>query len=102
LLVVGFILTIAFFSKKACCVAAHLHYAIFKNGYNNRKMDKKLMLYLRESYNELLKNVSWPTAQQLQESTVVVLVTSAMLALLIFGMDALCSLVFKTIYGIWK
>jgi preprotein translocase subunit SecE len=65
-------------------------------------MDKKISLYLRESYHELVKNVSWPTAAQLQESTIVVLVTSAMLALLIFGMDALCSLVFKTLYGVWK
>lgn len=65
-------------------------------------MDNKLVLYLKESYHELLKNVSWPTAAQLQESTIVVLVTAGMLALLIFGMDALCSLVFKTIYGVWK
>jgi preprotein translocase subunit SecE len=61
---------------------------------------EKITLYLKESYNELLRNVSWPTAAQLQESTLVVLVTAAMLALLIFGMDAICSLVFKTIYGV--
>lgn len=65
-------------------------------------MDKKISLYLRESYHELVKNVSWPTVAQLQESTIVVLVTAGMLALLIFGMDALCSLVFKTLYGVWK
>ncbi|MEI6410874.1 MAG: preprotein translocase subunit SecE [Bacteroidota bacterium] len=65
-------------------------------------MDKKISLYLRESYHELVKNVSWPTVAQLQESTIVVLVTAGMLALLIFGMDALCSLIFKTLYGVWK
>jgi preprotein translocase subunit SecE len=61
---------------------------------------EKITLYLKESYNELLNNVSWPTAAQLQESTLVVLSTAAILALLIFGMDALCSLIFKTIYGV--
>lgn len=76
--------------------------SVKRRPYNEPKMDKKISLYLRESYHELVKNVSWPTAAQLQESTIVVLVTSAMLALLIFGMDALCSLVFKTLYGVWK
>jgi preprotein translocase subunit SecE len=63
---------------------------------------EKLTLYLKESYHELTKNVHWPTAAQLQESTVVVLVTATVLALLIFGMDALCSVVFKSLYGVWK
>ncbi len=62
---------------------------------------EKLTLYLKESYHELVKNVSWPTAQQLQESTTVVLVTAATLAILIFLMDLLCSVVFKNIYGVW-
>jgi preprotein translocase subunit SecE len=62
---------------------------------------EKLTLYLKESYNELLRNVSWPTAAQLQESTIVVLVTSGVLALLIFVMDGACSVFFKNIYGIW-
>jgi preprotein translocase subunit SecE len=61
----------------------------------------KLTLYLKESYHELVKNVSWPTAAQLQESTIVVLVTAGILALIIFLMDVVCSLVFKNlIYGV--
>ncbi len=62
---------------------------------------EKLTLYLKESYHELVKNVSWPTAAQLQEGTMVVLVTAATLAILIFLMDGLCSVVFKNIYGTW-
>lgn len=62
---------------------------------------EKLTLYLKESYHELLKNVSWPTSAQLQESTIVVLVTAGVLALLIFLMDVICSVVFKTIYGVF-
>ncbi|MCB0573101.1 MAG: preprotein translocase subunit SecE, partial [Saprospiraceae bacterium] len=44
---------------------------------------------------------SWPTAAQLQESTIVVLVTSGILALIIFLMDVMCSTFFKNIYGVW-
>lgn len=62
---------------------------------------EKLTLYLRESYHELTKNVSWPTAEQLQESTMVVLVTSGLLALVIFLMDVACGVIFKNIYGVF-
>jgi preprotein translocase subunit SecE len=62
---------------------------------------EKLTLYLRESYDELMNNVSWPTYNQLVESTVVVLVTAAILALIIFLMDGISSMVFKTVYGIF-
>lgn len=61
----------------------------------------KLTLYLKESYHELVKNVSWPTAAQLQESTIVVLVTAAILALIIFLMDGMSKIFFNYLYGIW-
>ena len=56
---------------------------------------EKLTLYLKESYQELTKEVHWPTAAQLQESTMVVLVTSGMLALIIFLMDNVCGVLIK-------
>ena len=61
---------------------------------------EKLTLYMKESYNELLKEVSWPTLQQLQESTVVVLATAIILATLIFVMDASFGTLLKAIYGV--
>lgn len=62
---------------------------------------EKLTLYLKESYRELTKEVHWPTAQQLQESTMVVLVTSVILALIIFLMDNACGIIIKKgIYGL--
>lgn len=61
----------------------------------------KLKLYLTESYHELTKEVSWPTVAQLQESTMVVLASTAILATVIFIMDAINSVAFKTLYGIW-
>ncbi|MBK6929780.1 MAG: preprotein translocase subunit SecE [Saprospirales bacterium] len=62
---------------------------------------ERVTLYLKESYHELVKNVSWPTLAQLQESTIVVLITSVILALIVFLMDVACSVVFKNIYGVW-
>lgn len=61
----------------------------------------KLTLYLKESYHELVKNVSWPTTAQLIDSTIVVLVTAGILALLIFLMDMVSGALFKYIYGVW-
>lgn len=62
---------------------------------------EKLTLYLKESYHELTKEVSWPTATQLQESTMVVIVTSVLLALIIFFMDNACGIIIKKgIYGL--
>lgn len=62
----------------------------------------KLTLYLKESYHELVKNVSWPTTAQLIDSTIVVLVTAGILALLIFLMDVVSGAFFKYIYGVWQ
>ena len=57
-------------------------------------------LYLRESYNELVHNVSWPTYATLQTNTILVLVGSAIFALLIFGMDVVWQFIVDNIYGI--
>ncbi len=59
---------------------------------------EKLSLYLKESYNELMKEVSWPTMAQLYESTLVVLATALILATIIFIMDATFSTSLRAIY----
>jgi preprotein translocase subunit SecE len=41
----------------------------------------------RESYDELLHKVTWPTWKQLQSSSILVLVASAIIAIIIFLMD---------------
>jgi preprotein translocase subunit SecE len=43
--------------------------------------------YLEESYNELLNKVTWPTWAELQESTVLVFVTTFILTICVFLMD---------------
>ena len=66
---------------------------------NHQPMDK-VSLYLRESYNELVHNVSWPTYSTLQTNTILVLAGSAVFALLIFGMDVVWQFIVDNIYGI--
>jgi preprotein translocase subunit SecE len=62
---------------------------------------EKITLYLKESYNELMKEVNWPTFAQLQESTIVVIITAVVLALLVFVMDGVNSAAFNSFYGTW-
>ena len=52
----------------------------------NVKM-RKFINYLKESYVELTKKVSWPSWDKLQNSAIVVMVASVIFALVIFAMD---------------
>jgi len=47
----------------------------------------KPLAYFKESYNELMHKVTWPTWNELQSSATLVLVTSVLLALVIWAMD---------------
>ncbi len=48
---------------------------------------KKIITYVKESYNELVYKVSWPTMPELSNSAVVVMIASLVIAALIFVMD---------------
>ena len=52
----------------------------------NVKM-RKFINYLKESYAEMTRKVSWPTWDKLQSSAIVVMVASVIFALVIFAMD---------------
>lgn len=43
--------------------------------------------FLKESYIEMVEKVTWPTWSELQNSAVLVLVASIIIALLVAGMD---------------
>ena len=60
----------------------------------------KIKLYLRESYNELVHKVTWPTWTMLQSNTILVIVASIIFALLILGMDGVSKFATDKIYGI--
>ena len=49
--------------------------------------EEDMLNYIKESYNELVNKVTWPTFPQLQSSTVVVMVASAIFAIVVLAMD---------------
>ncbi|HJA98861.1 MAG TPA: preprotein translocase subunit SecE [Candidatus Alistipes avicola] len=54
--------------------------------------------YVKESYNELVHKVTWPTFAQLQNSTVVVMVASFIFAIVILAMDISFENIMAAIY----
>lgn len=60
---------------------------------------EKLKLYIRESYNELMYNVTWPSFSSLQSNTVLVLAGSFIFALIILLMDFVWKTGTDFIYG---
>jgi preprotein translocase subunit SecE len=47
----------------------------------------KIKEYIKDSYDELMHKVSWPTWSELQSSAIVVFVASLIIALVVFIMD---------------
>jgi len=60
-----------------------------------------LILSIKESYNELLNKVTWPTFPNLLSSTTVVLIASAIIALIILIMDGISNKILQFIYGLF-
>lgn len=56
--------------------------------------------FIKDSYTEMTQKVTWPTWGQLQNSAVVVLIASIIIALLIFAMDKASSNVLELFYNI--
>ena len=68
-----------------------------------KKFFQKIGDYVKESYNELVHKVSWPTRAELTSSAVVVLSASLVLALVLFVIDfsfeSVMEFVYKNIFG---
>ena len=57
-----------------------------------------MLKYIKESYNELVNKVTWPSFLQLQSSTIVVMVASAIFAVVVLAMDLTFENVMEFIY----
>ena len=57
-----------------------------------------MIKYIKEAYNELVNKVTWPSGAQLQSSTVVVMVASAIFAVVVLAMDITFENVLEFIY----
>ncbi len=54
--------------------------------------------YFKESYNELVHKVSWPTFPQLQNSAIVVMIASFIFAMVVLAMDLSFENIMAAIY----
>ncbi len=59
---------------------------------------KRIVNYLKESYNELVYKVTWPTLKELQNSALVVMIASLIFALIVFAMDISFQTILEGIY----
>ena len=62
----------------------------------------KIGVYLAETKNELTNKVSWPTWPELQSSAIVVMISSVIIALVVFSMDFVFEILMKNAYDIIK
>ena len=59
----------------------------------------KITTYFKESYKELTEKVSWPTWQQLQQSTMIVLGATLVITAIVALMDFASNTVLKFVYN---
>ncbi len=62
---------------------------------------KKIKNYIKESYDELVHKVSWPTWSELQNSAIVVSVASVIIAIVVYLMDLTFSTLLKQFYTLF-
>lgn len=62
----------------------------------------KLFNYFEQAYDELIHKVTWPTWSELQQSTVITLLSILILTLIVFVMDTASEFVFENFYGLLK
>ena len=56
---------------------------------------------VKESYNEMVHKVSWPSRKELAQSSVIVLIASIILALIVWLMDWCFESIMTFIYGLF-
>ncbi len=61
---------------------------------------KKIINYIKDSYNELVYKVSWPSRTELTNSAVIVMIASIIMALIIWGVDTAFENVVKLFYSL--
>ncbi len=65
-------------------------------------MFQRITNYFRETRDELVNKVSWPTWNELTESTTIVIVASVLFALVIWGMDSGLGFALTNFYKMFK
>ena len=61
---------------------------------------RKFINYVKESFTELTKKTTWPTWEKLQSSAILVVVTTFLLAVLLFAIDFVFQHLMTAIYSL--
>ncbi|RYY58582.1 MAG: preprotein translocase subunit SecE [Chitinophagaceae bacterium] len=61
----------------------------------------KISTYFSESYTELTEKVTWPNWNQLQQSTMIVLVSTLVITGIVWGLDVLIQNGLKFVYNLF-
>lgn len=62
----------------------------------------KVTAYFKDSYRELLEKVTWPTWQQLQQSTMIVLIATVIITAIVWVMDLSIASALQFFYSFFK
>jgi preprotein translocase subunit SecE len=62
---------------------------------------RKIEAYIKDSYKELVEKVTWPTWEQLQQSTMIVLVATLLITGVVWIMDFASNSVLKFVYSLF-
>ena len=62
----------------------------------------KLTAYIRDSYKELVQKVTWPSFDNLTQSTMIVLGATLMITAMVWVMDFAANNALKFIYSLFK
>ena len=61
----------------------------------------KFVEYIKESADDLMNKVSWPTLKELQSSSIVVAIASLIIALIVYVMDLSFRNVLEVLYDLF-
>jgi len=62
---------------------------------------RALIQYIQESYKELMFKVTWPSWKELQDSAIIVMVASLIIALIVALMDLSFRNIMEAIYNLF-
>ena len=65
-------------------------------------MFKNIATYCKESYDELVHKVTWPTNKELTAQAILVLSASIIIALLVFVIDTAFEELMKLVYSLFN
>jgi preprotein translocase subunit SecE len=62
----------------------------------------KITLYIRDSYKEMMQKVTWPSWEQLQQSTMIVLAATIIITAIVALMDLGINGILQFVYSLFK